>query len=605
SSPKKKSNDSSDDDKKSSKKFKEGEKVEAQYKGKSKFYPGVIARARLNGTYDIDYDDGEKEKEVAADLIRSKEKSSPKKKSNDSDDEKKSSKKFKEGEKVEAQYKGKSKFYPGVIARVRSNGTYDIDYDDGEKEKEVAAELIRSKDKASSPKKKSSDETTDDENKRFKEGEKVEAQYKGKTKYYPGVITRARSNGTYDIDYDDGEKEKEVQAKFIRSKQSSSPKKKSGGDSDDDKKSSKKFKEGEKVEANYKGKEKLYPGVISRCRLNGTYDIDYDDGEKEKEVDAKFIRPKGSSKKGGGDGSDDEKKSSKKFKEGEKVEAQYKGKSKFYPGVISRCRLNGTYDIDYDDGEKESGVAAELIRSKDKASSPKKKSSDETTDDENKRFKEGEKIEAQYKGKTKYYPGVITRARSNGTYDIDYDDGEKEKEVQAKFIRSKQSSSPKKKSNDDSESEKLSKKFKEGEKVEAQYKGKSKFYPGVIARARSNGTYDIDYDDGEKEKEVAADLIRSKESSTAKKPSEPSSSDSYRVGAKVEALYKGKKEWFKGSIIKDHGDGRYDIEYDDGDRETKVPAKLIRPLKSTGSGRANFQKLATATKKTKSGNSSD
>ncbi|RHY84882.1 hypothetical protein DYB35_014060, partial [Aphanomyces astaci] len=591
-------NDTSDDDNKRTRKFKEGEKVEAQYKGKSKFYPGVIARARLNGTYDIDYDDGEKEKEVAADLIRSKETSSPKKKkpADTSDDEKKP-KKFKEGEKVEAQYKGKAKFYPGVISRARLNGTYDIDYDDGEKETGVAAELIRSKDK-SSPKKKSSDDSVEESKpKKFKEGEKVEAQYKGKSKFYPGVIARARLNGTYDIDYDDGEKEKEVDGKLIRSKESSSPKKKSGGGSDDDKKP-KKFKEGDKVEAQYKGKDKFYPGVISRARLNGTYDIDYDDGEKEKEVEGKLIRLKASSpKKKSEDTTEDEKKS-KKFKEGEKVEAQYKGKAKFYPGVISRARLNGTYDIDYDDGEKETGVAAELIRSKDK-SSPKKKSSDDTTDDDVKKFKEGEKVECLYKGKSKYFPGVIARARLNGTYDIDYDDGEKEKEVAAKLIRSREkSSSPKKKANDTSDDDnKRTRKFKEGEKVEAQYKGKSKFYPGVIARARLNGTYDIDYDDGEKETGVAADMIRAKESATSKKPSE-SSGENYRVGTKVEALYKG-------TISKDHGDGRYDVEYDDGDKEAKVPAKMIRPVKSSGTGRANFQKLVGGTKKSKSGNSSD
>ncbi|CAK4665469.1 unnamed protein product [Aphanomyces euteiches] len=598
SSPKKKSSDVSEDDNKKSKKFKEGEKVEAQYKGKSKFYPGVISRCRLNGTYDIDYDDGEKEKEVAAELIRSREKSSPSKKSKDDNEDDKKAKKFKEGEKVEAQYKGKSKFYPGVISRCRLNGTYDIDYDDGEKETGVAADLIRSKEK-SSPKRKPSDDTSDEENKRFKEGEKIEALHKGKTKYYPGVIARVRSNGTYDVDYDDGEKEKEVVAKYIRSKQSSSPKKKNSDDSDNDKKPSK-FKEGDKIEAQYKGKEKFYSGVISRCRLNGTYDIDYDDGEKEKEVEAKFIRLKGSSPRKRDNNNDDDKKS-KKFKEGEKVEAQYKGKSKFYPGVISRCRLNGTYDIDYDDGEKETGVAADLIRSKEK-SSPAKKSKDETSDEENKRFKEGEKIEALYKGKTKYYPGVIARVRSNGTYDVDYDDGEKEKEVPAKFIRSKQSSSPKK-SSDDSDADKNTKKFKEGEKVEAQYKGKAKFYPGVISRCRLNETYDIDYDDGEKETGVSGSLIRSKESSSAKMSSDPFG-ESYRVGTKVEALYKGKKEWFKGTISKDHGDGRYDIEYDDGDKELKVPAKLIRPIK-TASGRANFQKLVGSTKKAKSGNSSD
>ncbi|CAK4594393.1 unnamed protein product, partial [Aphanomyces euteiches] len=534
SSPKKKSSDVSEDDNKKSKKFKEGEKVEAQYKGKSKFYPGVISRCRLNGTYDIDYDDGEKEKEVAAELIRSREKSSPSKKSKDDSEDDKKAKKFKEGEKVEAQHKGKSKFYPGVISRCRLNGTYDIDYDDGEKETGVAADLIRSKEK-SSPKRKPSDDTSDEENKRFKEGEKIEALYKGKTKYYPGVIARVRSNGTYDVDYDDGEKEKEVVAKYIRSKQSSSPKKKNSDDSDNDKKPSK-FKEGDKIEAQYKGKEKFYSGMISRCRLNGTYDIDYDDGEKEKEVEAKFIRLKGSSPRKRDNDNDDDKKS-KKFKEGEKVEAQYKGKSKFYPGVISRCRLNGTYDIDYDDGEKETGVAADLIRSKEK-SSPAKKSKDETSDEENKRFKEGEKIEALYKGKTKYYPGVIARVRSNGTYDVDYDDGEKEKEVPAKFIRSKQSSSPKKKSSDDSDADKNTKKFKEGEKVEAQYKGKAKFYPGVISRCRLNGTYDIDYDDGEKETGVSGSLIRSKESSSAKMSSDPFG-ESYRVGTKVEALYKG------------------------------------------------------------------
>src|SRR3546814_82131 len=47
---------------------------------------------------------------------------------------------------------------------------------------------------------------------------------------------------------------------------------------------------------------------------------------------------------------------------GTRVEAQYRGRSRWYPGVISRCRLNGTYDIDYDDGEKEDGVVRDLIR---------------------------------------------------------------------------------------------------------------------------------------------------------------------------------------------------------------------------------------------------
>ncbi|TMW67050.1 hypothetical protein Poli38472_012166 [Pythium oligandrum] len=556
---KKKSDDTSEEDSKK-KKFREGEKVEVQYKGKSKYYPGVISRCRLNGTYDINYDDGEKETGVGPELIRSLEASkSPKKKIADDSEDDRKPKKFKEGDKVEAQYKGKSKFYPGVISRCRLNGTYDIDYDDGEKETGVAAELIRSKGGSSSPSKKKSDDTSEDDSKKkkFKEGEKVEAQYKGKSKFYPGVISRCRLNGTYDIDYDDGEKETGVAAELIRSLEAKSPKKKSDDSSGDDRKGSTKFRESEKVEAQYKGKSRFYPGVISRCRLNGTYDIDYDDGEKETGVAPELIRSTEKSSSGGSDGSRKEK----KFKEGEKVEAQYKGKIKFYPGVISRCRLNGTYDIDYDDGEKETGVAAELIRSREASGSGSKK------------LKEGDKVEAQYKGKSKFYPGVISRCRLNGTYDIDYDDGEKETGVAAELIRLKESSSlSKKKAADDSEDDRKAKKFREGDKIEAQYKGKSKFYPGVISRCRLNGTYDIDYDDGEKETGVAAELIRSRNSGDSSARGEKK----FREGDKVEAQYKGKSKFYPGVISRCRLNGTYDINYDDGEKETGVAAELIR-----------------------------
>ncbi|KAG6620806.1 Cytidine deaminase [Phytophthora cinnamomi] len=549
----KKGGGDSDDDPKT-KKFKEGDKVEAQYKGKSKFYPGVISRCRLNGTYDIDYDDGEKETGVAAELIRLL----GKKGGGDSDDDPKT-KKFKEGDKVEAQYKGKSKFYPGVISRCRLNGTYDIDYDDGEKETGVAAELIRLLGK-----KGGGDSDDDPKTKKFKEGDKVEAQYKGKSKFYPGVISRCRLNGTYDIDYDDGEKETGVAAELIRLLG-----KKGGGDSDDDPKT-KKFKEGDKVEAQYKGKSKFYPGVISRCRLNGTYDIDYDDGEKETGVAAELIRLLG--KKGGGDSDDDPK--TKKFKEGDKVEAQYKGKSKFYPGVISRCRLNGTYDIDYDDGEKETGVAAELIRLL-----GKKGGGDSDDDPKTKKFKEGDKVEAQYKGKSKFYPGVISRCRLNGTYDIDYDDGEKETGVAAELIRLLG-----KKGGGDSDDDPKTKKFKEGDKVEAQYKGKSKFYPGVISRCRLNGTYDIDYDDGEKETGVAAELIRLLGKKGGGDSDDDPKTKKFKEGDKVEAQYKGKSKFYPGVISRCRLNGTYDIDYDDGEKETGVAAELIRLLGKKGGG---------------------
>ena len=37
----------------------------------------------------------------------------------------------------------------------------------------------------------------------MREGMKVEARYRGKARYYPGVIKRENRDGTFDIDYDD------------------------------------------------------------------------------------------------------------------------------------------------------------------------------------------------------------------------------------------------------------------------------------------------------------------------------------------------------------------------------------------------------------------
>uniref|UniRef100_A0A7S1TRR9 Tudor domain-containing protein n=1 Tax=Phaeomonas parva TaxID=124430 RepID=A0A7S1TRR9_9STRA len=62
-----------------------------------------------------------------------------------------------------------------------------------------------------------------------------------------------------------------------------------------------------------------------------------------------------------GDGDDD----ARAYRRGDRVEARYRGKSRWYPAVITGWPGEGpedTYDIRYDDGEKEFGVRAEFIR---------------------------------------------------------------------------------------------------------------------------------------------------------------------------------------------------------------------------------------------------
>ncbi len=87
----------------------------------------------------------------------------------------------------------------------------------------------------------------------------------------------------------------------------------------------------------------------------------YEDEGRERCVDKNLIKSLGG---GGGrrviDTDDD---TGGGLAEGVKVEAKYRGGSRYYNGKITRTRLNGTFDILYVDGEKEMGVDKNLIKS--------------------------------------------------------------------------------------------------------------------------------------------------------------------------------------------------------------------------------------------------
>ena len=84
---------------------------------------------------------------------------------------------------------------------------------------------------------------------------------------------------------------------------------------------------------------------------------------------------------------------------GTKVECRYKGKRKYYPGIIADYE-DGVYAIDYDDGEKESGVAEELIRVLEEAPAPAPAAASG-------KYAVGAKVEARYRGK-RWYAGEVT-----------------------------------------------------------------------------------------------------------------------------------------------------------------------------------------------------
>ena len=279
------------------------------------------------------------------------------------------------------------------------------------------------------------------------------------------------------------------------------------------------------VEGNYKGKGKWYSGVIRKIRSDGSYDIDYDDGEVESAVRADWVREKAIGKGFSPSRSSDipdpnsmslvvYSKPSILIQEGARVEANYKGKGNFFPGTVKRDRGNGTFDIAYDDGEQELRVPEDLVRLLNQAES----------------FDVGTEVEVDYRGQGKYYPSRIKRNRGNDTFDIDFDDGEQELRVPTDRIRLRGRGSVK--STSPAKSSIAASKISEGAVVEVDFKGRGKFYPGRVKKDRGDGTYNIDYNDGEQELRVPEERIRVKDVAKAVTITSPS----FRPSASASSL---------------------------------------------------------------------
>ena len=116
------------------------------------------------------------------------------------------------------------------------------------------------------------------------------------------------------------------------------------------------------------------------------------------------------------------------MKVGDKVEANWKVHGAWYRGTIAQTRLDGSYDINYDDGRIEPAVRAEQVRALGAAKTAV--SADQTA-----RIEEGTTVEANYRGGGSFSPGRVKKDNRDGTYDIDYNDGDKEVRVPTAMIR--------------------------------------------------------------------------------------------------------------------------------------------------------------------------
>jgi GTPase SAR1 family protein len=386
-----------------------------------------------------------------------------------------------EGTKIEANYRSKGKWYPAKIKRARDDGTYDIDYDDGEMETRVKIECIRSRD--GKPLRASTSRSSN----RIEEGDKVEANYRGRGRYFPAKVRRDRGDGTYDLDYDDGETELRASEDMIRllSKGASratpvaAPAVSTGAPKKASEPAQIPLAVGMKVQRAYRGKGALCSGRVTAVSANGTATVAYDGGFVETNVprdgltltlDEHSLAPEAATSTPA---------SSAAVAIAPGLRVTYYSKGKWEDGEIITISPTGEFEV--------GGAGRSSVR----VGRAQWRFIGEDL------FLVKARVMVDYLRLGVMYPGTIAAVNEDGTYDIDYDSGEKEYSAPKEALQTL-----------DEEIEEIKGKFREGMKVECRYKEKERYFPGVISRCRLNGTYDIEYDDGEREMGVDPALIR-------------------------------------------------------------------------------------------------
>ena len=270
------------------------------------------------------------------------------------------------------------------------------------------------------------------------------------------------------------------------------------------------------------------------------------------------------------------------YKVGEKVKIKDMGAygRGFYLGKIEQINDDGTYSIKYNDifhDDQPDIVEKEWIRklneNYDNVTDPTiprkdlKLEQEKTKELTNKtKYKCGDRVSAKIRSGTRYYKGEIWRINRDGTYRIRFDDGDwdsvKESEI---------------KIDDISDSSSSDSNFIVNERVECRYPGRRRYYKAKIKNVNDDGTYDVLYDDGDRERRKASNLIRKLKDNIIH---ESSSDIKFIVNERVECIYKeGTYRYYKAKIKNVNDDGTYDVLYDDGDKQRRKAGNLIRKLK--------------------------
>jgi predicted nucleic acid-binding Zn-ribbon protein len=459
-----------------------------------------------------------------------------------------------------------------------------------------------------------------DSNGIFSVGERVQGQFKGGASWYNGEIRKYNgADGTYAVQYDDGDYEADVPLARLRAIAATPAATESAAPS-------------RPMPALV---PTLAPAPASHPALMGGTYVSPSAAAKPKPTVPLSAAP---------------------YKVGEKIEALYYKGTTWYGGKITAVHPSPNpaegdfvFDVGYDDGDRELKVPVSNIRRKEATAAPPQPAASTCTtpapapaaptQDASPRqstssgsapaaasgpapapvadssgpaakFKVGDKVEGHYGGGPSWYPGkvgkVTTGAGSESTYTVEYDDGDREVNVAESNVRlapASTTASPRTKS---SGNQATSNPYKNGDRVQGYFDDLAAWFDGTVAAVNADGTCHITYDDGDEEETKPISKIRlvtapassPKQSSPAKPaaapapapaaattakaptPREPSPVESlFKVHDRVEARYGNGDTWYPAVVTKVTNPGLaalYSLEYDDGDTEDLVDDSCIR-----------------------------
>jgi hypothetical protein len=263
------------------------------------------------------------------------------------------------------------------------------------------------------------------------------------------------------------------------------------------------YRVGSKVDVNYQSRGNWFTGAITFISFTGC-DVKYIDGEEAVDVPMELLRPHGQklSSMNCGKMNAVESVDNMLLYVGAQVQAKYHGEGSWLAAVISRVRMDGTFDIDFNDSpfNKECKVPKVNVRLPVSVSASASAAAlhvpeevlmeldEKKPDDVGRDFLElGMKVKVNYQESGAWKEGTISAINPElDTYDVAFDDGDFDDGIPMVLIDY----------------------LLVGSSVEGRWHGTSTWLPGVLMRVQPGGLYDIDYDNGSCEKQIPRSLVR-------------------------------------------------------------------------------------------------